>query len=218
MAASILSLGMLTARAFWMVRRKVGLDAGSVPPDFTAMVMSLAMRANCFAMRFHRANIVCFLTSKMRPIRRMVHQAHRPCQPRRGPASAVSEEFVGAPAARVSGQLRLQDAHAPQLLRQAALDLAQLALQVHLLPLLEHRALLFAEPLFLDARPFGERAEEAVVLMRQARTQRFDVRVARVRGARQALAGACELHVEQRALDLEYRRALEAPRQADPLE
>src|SRR5690242_19616679 len=68
MAASILSLGMLTARAFWMVRRRVGLDAGSVPPDLTAMVMSLAIRANCFAMRFQRANIVCFRTSKMRPM------------------------------------------------------------------------------------------------------------------------------------------------------
>src|ERR1700730_7012212 len=59
---------MLTARALWMVRRNTGLDAGSVPPAFTAMVMSLAIRANCFAMRFHRANIVCFLTSNMRPM------------------------------------------------------------------------------------------------------------------------------------------------------
>src|SRR5579862_3899352 len=69
MAASTLSLGMLTARAFWMVRRSIGLEAGSGPPDLTAMVMSLAMRANCFAMRFHRANIVCLRTSKMRPMR-----------------------------------------------------------------------------------------------------------------------------------------------------
>src|SRR6201997_2886633 len=68
MAASILSFGMLTARAFWMVRRNMGFAAGSGPPAFTAMVMSFAMRANCFAMRFHRANIVCFRTSKMRPI------------------------------------------------------------------------------------------------------------------------------------------------------
>src|SRR5215470_12711170 len=68
MAASILSLGMLTARAFWMTRRRAGFDAGSGPPDLTAMVMSFAIRANCFAMRFHRANIVCFLTSNMRPM------------------------------------------------------------------------------------------------------------------------------------------------------
>src|SRR5215470_15911039 len=68
MAASILSFGMLTARAFWMVRRSMGFEVGSGPPALTAMVMSLAMRANCFAMRFHRANIVCFLTSKMRPM------------------------------------------------------------------------------------------------------------------------------------------------------
>ena len=32
------------------------------------MVISLAMRANCFDMRFQRANIACFLTSNMRPI------------------------------------------------------------------------------------------------------------------------------------------------------
>src|SRR5579863_6885979 len=59
---------MLTARAFWMIRRSVGLAAGSGPPDLTAMVMSFAMRANCFAMRFHRANIVALRTSKMRPM------------------------------------------------------------------------------------------------------------------------------------------------------
>src|SRR5579871_702795 len=51
-----------------MVRRSTGLEAGSAPPDLTAMVMSLAIRANCFAMRFHRANIVCLRTSKMRPM------------------------------------------------------------------------------------------------------------------------------------------------------
>jgi hypothetical protein len=28
----------------------------------------LAMRANCFAMRFQRANIVCLRTSNMRPM------------------------------------------------------------------------------------------------------------------------------------------------------
>src|SRR5438876_5762386 len=59
---------MLTARAFWMVRRSVGFDAGSAPPAFTVMVRSLAMRANCFAMRFQRANIVALRTSKMRPM------------------------------------------------------------------------------------------------------------------------------------------------------
>ena len=84
MAASILSFGMLTARAFWIVRRSVGLEAGSVPPALTAIVMSLAMRANCFAMRFHRANIVCLRTSKMRPMARMVHEACTACQPRQG--------------------------------------------------------------------------------------------------------------------------------------
>ena len=85
-AASTLSLGMLTARAFWMIRRSVGLAAGSGPPDLTAMVMSFAMRANCFAMRFHRANIVCLRTSKMRPMARYGEAgraSRRPKQSRR---------------------------------------------------------------------------------------------------------------------------------------
>src|SRR5262245_31791092 len=69
MAASTRSFGMFTARAFWITRRSVGFEAGSGPPDFTDIVMSLAMRANCFAMRFHRANIVCLRTSKIRPMR-----------------------------------------------------------------------------------------------------------------------------------------------------
>src|SRR3984957_14317842 len=91
MAASILSFGMLTARAFWIVRRRVGLEAGSAPPDLTAMVMSLAIRANCFAMRFQRANIVCLRTSNMRPMARMVHQACRACQSR-GTAPAARRD------------------------------------------------------------------------------------------------------------------------------
>src|ERR1041384_2576073 len=70
MAASTLSLGMLTARAFCITRRRWEFEFGSVPPALTAMVMSLPMRANCFAMRFQRANIACFLTSKMRPMER----------------------------------------------------------------------------------------------------------------------------------------------------
>src|SRR5687768_11353328 len=59
---------MFTAREFWITRRRAGLEFGSGPPFLTAMVMSLPMRANCFAMRFQRANIACFLTSKMRPM------------------------------------------------------------------------------------------------------------------------------------------------------
>ena len=67
--------------------------------------------------------------------------------------------------------MRLQQPHAPQLQAQAPLDLPQAALQLDLLPLLEHRALFLTEPLLLDARPLGEGGEEAVVLMREARTQ-----------------------------------------------
>src|SRR5580704_9340807 len=115
MAASILSFGMFTARAFWMVRRSVGLEAGSVPPDLTAIVMSLAMRANCFAMRFHRANIVCFLTSKMRPMAGMVHERKGGCQQRQ----VGTGRWIGPPkrpqaALRPIGlhELRLQQPHA----------------------------------------------------------------------------------------------------------
>jgi hypothetical protein len=60
---------MFTARAFWMQRRSDGFDVGSDPPDFTAMVISLPILANCFAIRFQRANIVCLRTSKMRPMK-----------------------------------------------------------------------------------------------------------------------------------------------------
>src|SRR5688572_25802902 len=69
MAASTLSLGMLRLRLFCTARRSAGLELGSLPPALTAMLMSFAMRANCFAMRSQRANIVCLRTSKMRPIR-----------------------------------------------------------------------------------------------------------------------------------------------------
>src|SRR6202158_5840041 len=59
---------MLTARAFWTTRRNSGLPARPGPPPCAAMVMSLPSRANCFAIRSQRANIVCFLVSKMRPM------------------------------------------------------------------------------------------------------------------------------------------------------
>src|SRR2546429_6723104 len=64
-------------------------------------------------------------------------------------------------------------------------------LQVHLLPLLQHRALLVAEPLLLDARPVGHGGEEAVVLVRQARAQLFDVRVTRVRSEERRVGKEC---------------------------
>src|SRR5689334_24327355 len=59
---------MLSARLFCTARRRAGFELGSLPPALTAMLMSFAMRANCFAMRSHRANIVCLRTSNMRPI------------------------------------------------------------------------------------------------------------------------------------------------------
>ena len=58
-------------RARVLDRRAAARDwtSGSGPPALTAMVISLPIRANGFAMRSQRANIVCFLVSKMRPMR-----------------------------------------------------------------------------------------------------------------------------------------------------
>src|ERR1700739_4929679 len=104
---------MLTARALWIVRRRVGLDAGSEPPAFTAMVMSLAMRANCFAMRFQRANIVALRTSKMRPMARMVHERCGACQDTRGGSGRWPCRDGRRPSRPIGlRELRLQDAHA----------------------------------------------------------------------------------------------------------
>src|SRR5687768_1356574 len=58
---------MLTARAFWIARRRAGFDSGFAPPDFTAIAMSFATRVNAFAIRSQRANIVALRVSKMRP-------------------------------------------------------------------------------------------------------------------------------------------------------
>src|SRR6187399_2883231 len=60
---------MLRLRLFCTARRNAGFELGSDPPALTAILMSLEIRANCFAMRSHRANIVCLRTSNMRPIR-----------------------------------------------------------------------------------------------------------------------------------------------------
>ena len=67
-AASTLSLGMLTARAFWNARRSAGLCSGFGPPALTAIVISLPMRANALDILSQRANIVALRVSKMRPI------------------------------------------------------------------------------------------------------------------------------------------------------
>src|SRR6185369_5625893 len=68
MAFSTLSLGMFTDRAFWITRRSEGFDSGFGPPFFTAIVISLPMRANALDMRSQRANIVALRVSKMRPM------------------------------------------------------------------------------------------------------------------------------------------------------
>src|SRR5215213_7748646 len=68
MAFSILSLGMFTARAFWMMRRSAGLVSGLGPPDFTAMARSLPTRVKALAILSQRLNIVALRVSKIRPM------------------------------------------------------------------------------------------------------------------------------------------------------
>src|SRR6185503_12468982 len=59
---------MLIARAFWMMRRSAGLLSGFGPLAFTAIEISLPMRANAFDILSQRANIVALRVSKMRPM------------------------------------------------------------------------------------------------------------------------------------------------------
>ncbi len=100
-----------------------------------------------------------------------------------------------------------------------SLDLAQARLETCLLPMLDDRALLLFQPLFLDAGPVGDRGQ-GLVLLRDLVAQLLDVR--RAGGALghlgQHLLRALELHGQQRALDLEGRRALQAPRETYPLQ
>src|SRR6185312_5895209 len=227
MADSILSFGMLTARAFWITRRRVGLDAGSGPLDFTAMVMSLAMRANCFAMRFHRANIVALRTSKIRPMGQWCSQSGMFVYWRKLPASCSRRLGLGKPCARTQphgsqgrgtqgpggrrprvarpgGRLRqlgVQDPHAAPLHAQAALDFLQPLLEVRVLPVLDHGALFLFEPLFLHFGPVGDGREEGVVLVGDALAQVLDLRVpAALMKLGELLLRTPELHRQQRAL------------------
>src|SRR2546429_2041975 len=130
------------------------------------------------SMRFQRANIVALRTSKMRPMPAWCTNAGARAKAPRGGESTggCAEERAFGPVRQRLGELRLQDAHAPQLPAQAALDLAQSGLKLQLLPVLAHGALLLAEPLILDAGPVRERCEEALVLVRHARAQLLEVR------------------------------------------
>src|SRR6201996_2505138 len=63
------------------------------------MVMSLATRVNCLAMRFQRANMACFLTSNMRPMAAMVAIRGQTARlahsfPRRSTMSAVPADAI----------------------------------------------------------------------------------------------------------------------------
>ena len=106
-----------------------------------------------------------------------------------GIGNVIGKGGARCAAPRVSGELGVQDAQTPALQVQAPLDLAQFALQVDLFPVLEHRALLLAEPFLLDARPLGDRGEEVLVLMREACPQRLQVRMGLDRAARRGSPG-----------------------------
>jgi hypothetical protein len=116
---------MFTARAFCMTRRKAGFEEGSGPPDLTAMVMSFAIRANCFAMRFHRANIVCFLTSNMRPMLRMVTLSTAASNKKKASAGRPALASYEGQTPRISGELGADHPQATTLRPQAGLDLNQ---------------------------------------------------------------------------------------------
>ena len=88
MAFSILSLGMFAARAFWIIRRSVGLLSGLGPPAFTAMAMSFPMRVKAFAILSHRLNMVALRVSKMRP---MASRLREGCERVVDPAKGVSD-------------------------------------------------------------------------------------------------------------------------------
>src|SRR3954447_14567094 len=93
---------MFAARAFWIIRRSVGLLSGLGPPAFTAIAMSFPMRVKSFAILSHRLNMVALRVSKMRPManglshgrgrRRLPRQPHR----ERRPAARLALDGDGA--------------------------------------------------------------------------------------------------------------------------
>src|SRR5690606_24499928 len=68
MAASIRSLGMFTALAFWIAVRKRALFSGRGPPSLTAIAISFPKRVNWTAILAQRLNFLSFLNSKALPI------------------------------------------------------------------------------------------------------------------------------------------------------
>ena len=68
MARSTLSLGIFTALAFWMTARNLELLAGSGPPSFTAITMSLPIRVKALLMADQRFIFRALRNSKALPI------------------------------------------------------------------------------------------------------------------------------------------------------
>src|SRR4029079_8857603 len=87
---------MFAARAFWIIRRNVGLLSGLGPPAFTAMAMSFPMRVKAFAILSHRLNMVALRVSKMRPM------ANGLSHPRARLRAARQTDREGGPAARLA--------------------------------------------------------------------------------------------------------------------
>jgi YebC/PmpR family DNA-binding regulatory protein len=67
-ALSTLSLGILTAFAFWITARKRELESGLGPPSLTAITISFPMRVNALDIADQRFIFLAFLNSKALPI------------------------------------------------------------------------------------------------------------------------------------------------------
>src|SRR5882757_9273748 len=95
-------------------------------------------------------------------------------QTKRGPFGPLGRTLVRA----ALRQLRVQHSQPPALHVQAALDLAELFLEARVLPMLDHGASLFLEPLLFHLRPFGDGGVESLVLVRDALAYELDLRLA----------------------------------------
>src|SRR3981189_2441444 len=127
----------------------------------------------------------------------MVHEARLRCQWRRGTdagnyGSVRADEGPRVTWAGTTTQacrlacacslLRLRELSADQphpatLGPQACFDLLQALLNLRVLPVLDHGALLFLEPLLFDSRPLRQRSQERLVFMRNALAQMLDMRM-----------------------------------------
>ncbi len=99
---------------------------------------------------------------------------------------------------RSSGQLGVQHTQAAALDLQALFYFAQSRLELGVFPMLDYRALLLFEPLFLDVGPVGDRRGQGLVFLRDLMAQLLDMRrsAACIRQLRELLLGTVQLDGE----------------------